>query len=459
MCKSSERLRALKIVDDSNAERILHTVKSNTKGDHSKQKTSEEGTDGPKSEAEIHKWCDEVFARCSARGLKYQLSDLVLQVTVKWAGLGGMAMPFLYLSNVCPALKFVFHAFCDYNSVCLQLLKTYNVLHLFSDLLLGCKPSFMTTLRVKQGELRSILASTPKGNKRSRAKKRLVKEFKEFCIAMIDEFEAVEMQPCLRHGCECMATPNVIPEDHAWVECVSPSCVHWSSQGSRTGWLGHENLVLILWAMAARFKCPDLTFLECTPQLDLAFLTMLSGGRLIWHCAYLGPYNVGLPVVGERVWATAAGAGGKLMFRENPYADELLVSCVYRKVLISPAVFLCASRSEVEKYLDEVNSTRDKIQPHPRGKRYRAEDYLGTSYQCRLDMHREAAAKLRLRDPSLLNTEFFYDVSQNVTWSRRPDGLLPRPLCSSTVWCERLNRPICPWELLVAQGDFVFAKS
>ena len=144
------------------------------------------------------------------------------------------------------------------------------------------------------------------------------------------------------------------------------------------------------------------------------------------------------------------------MFRENPYADELLLGSVYRKVLIFPAVFMCALKSEVEKYLDEVNSTRDKIQPHPCGKRYRTEDDLGSSYQCRLAMHRDFAAKTRLRDLSLLDTDFDFDVSQNVNWSRRPNGLLPRPLCSSTIWCERLNRPVCHWEVLVSQGNFAF---
>ena len=327
-------------------------------------------------------------------------------------------MPFLYLSGEVKDLRYKFHAFTDYDSTCLELLKAYDVDHLFSDLLLGYAGNVVRRLTLKQTELRDQLKTFPKGSQKSQAKRELVQEFKQFCLDLVGELEVAASQPCLKHGCHCLANLDVTSAEHAWVESICPSCVHWSSQGSRVGWLGHETLSLLCWAMAARVHCPDLVFLECTPQLDLEFLTTLSGGRLQWNSAVVGPRDVGLPVAGSRVWAIATGGGGKLQFSENPFADEVLTSCVFRRVVMSPMVFMCASTSEVNSYLDEINRTRDNICPHPRGKRYRAEDYIGSSSQCRLDMHRCVAANARLRGPSLSDVDLFYDISHNVTWSR-----------------------------------------
>ena len=181
-------------------------------------------------------------------------------------------------------------------------------------------------------------------------------------------------------------------------------------------------------------------------------MTDLSGGRLQWFSTVQGPCSIGWPAAGRRVWATCAAAGGKLVYPMNPFTDANLLACIYRKVAGSPCMWMWASAGRVNAYLDFINSSRDKLPPHPRGKRFRAEDYVGSAYASRLYMHQCNGARVRTQDPTLTDTEFVFDISQNVTWARRPSGIFPRPLKASCMWSESASRPFLPEEVLAAQG-------
>ena len=108
-------------------------------------------------------------------------------------------------------------------------------------------------------------------------------------------------------------------------------------------------------------------------------------------------------------------------------------------------------KGRVDMYLDYLNEHRDNI-PAAKGRRFRAEDYIGSAWSSRLYMHQCNAVKARALDPALIDKEFYYDIRQHVTWARSPTGSLPRPLTESTVWSERAARPLLPEEILAAQG-------
>ena len=235
-----------------------------------------------------------------------------------------------------------------------------------------------------------------------------------------------------------------------WVEMLSPSCIHWSSQGAREGWLGAQNLPLICWAIACRQACyrPHLAMLECTPQLDLQWLSTLSKMELTWFSTKKGPRDVGVPTGGKRIWATAAS--GKLVFKADPFLDSTLQKCILRSIVSTPHIFLHASEEQIQTFLKESFS-REHLQVHPR-RAVRPEDFLSASCSARLHFHRLRMARARLDDPSLLATCGWFDISQNVTWSKKPDGCLPRQTTSSLIWCEDKERVLLPCELVAAQG-------
>ena len=283
---------------------------------------------------------------------------------------------------------------------------------------------------------------------RAETKIKCLRAFKKFVEKKAEGMVVQNTAECLCHDEKCPTCPEV-DDKSVWAEAISPSCVNWSSQGLQHRWLGEESLPLIAWAISIRKMAhpPDMVLLECTPQLDLNWLNVLSGGRLQWRSSVLGPMHVGLPVSGQRIWAVAAG--GKLKYRDNPFADETLVQCVFRKVVGKPAMFLFESKGEVYEYLDSLNQGRLKKLS---AKRFRPEDYLTASSSCRLHFHRLKAANVREVLPELLDSPMYMDISQNVNWTRRMDGSLPRPTTSTMLWIDTLERPMLPIELAAAQG-------
>ena len=101
-----------------------------------------------------------------------------------------------------------------------------------------------------------------------------------------------------------------------------------------------------------------------------------------------------------------------------------------------------------------MNKHGAELAAYPRGKRLRNEDYMSTAAQLRLEEHRANAVKLRKKHPELAPRDFYFDISQHVSHSRQPDGLLMRSATSSCIWSEAENRLLHPLEVWASQGPF-----
>ena len=337
------------------------------------------------------------------------------------------------------------------------LLKQMPVSHIMSDLLDGFDRLFLNAVAEEQ-ERQKRRINTFQGIENKHAKIIAVHDFKSFVMREACKFIVKETQECILHpGKLCPLYPDRSTPTDLWVELISPSCVHWSQQGTKEGWLGQHNLALIAWAITMRQAkfCPDMIILECTPALDLAWITELSLGRVRFHKTVLSPKRVGMPTAGRRVWAIAAS--GRLAYVESPYTEWKLQKFLYRSVVCTPSAFLFAEPSEVHRFEDHLNSHRDKLAPHPRGRRYRSEDYVGSAAAERLHLHRLQAAQRRISNPALLPVRFFVDISQHKDFTQQPDGTLPRQLTSTLIFIEELERVMCPVELLAAQGPWGLA--
>ena len=169
----------------------------------------------------------------------------------------------------------------------------------------------------------------------------------------------------------------------------------------------------------------------------------------------LGPKHCGIPVGGQRIWAASATPGGKLVFHGNPFSDEVLTNCVFRKVIGFPSMFLFATKPQVYKYLDVLNGGRLAALS---SRKFRPEDYLTSHTSARLHFHRFKVAQTRERFPAMQATTMYLDISQNVDWSSHQGGDLPRQTTSSCIWVDGLERPMLPVELVSAQGPWGFKR-
>ena len=310
----------------------------------------------------------------------------------------------------------------------------------------------MAEVAKEQHRLRELYLKSPTVFKEE-VKVKCVKDFKAFVLKKAPKMLVHEEQECLVCDCQCPRRPPLY-DDSLWMELISPSCIHWSAQGGHLGWLGEANLPLLAWAIGLRNDKyrPDMTCLECTPQLraELPFLRALSGDKLEWYSTVMGPKHVGVPCGGQRVWVISAM--NRLAFPGGPFCDQVVARCAFRTVVGTPSMFLSSGKEQVAGYLDSINENREKLQKAKSGKRFRAEDYLGASASARLHFHSLRAANERLKHPELLVVRMFMDISQNVNYSKTLDGSLPRQLTSTSVWIEDVERPMLPEELVAAQG-------
>ena len=177
---------------------------------------------------------------------------------------------------------------------------------MFSNILDGYDRIFLSEIAKEQHRLKEQYLKTPTVDKEE-AKAKAIKDFKAYVLKKADKMLVHETQECLVCESQCSRRPPS-DDDSLWVELISPSCIHWSSQGGHLGWLGEANLPLIAWAIGIRDRnyTPDMICLERTPQLDLHFLKVLSGNKLGLFSSVLGPKHVGVPCCGQRVWALSA---------------------------------------------------------------------------------------------------------------------------------------------------------
>ena len=348
----------------------------------------------------------------------------------------------------------------DMDEVCQHLLQYFPSRHRHGNLLDMYDSKAVSSVFNKQclqlQRWQDFIARKRSTEEKAQFKLELVTELKVHILEVSRWAQWPDQCACMNHGVFAEKYCNLVPprsDGSLWLDMTSPSCVPWSAQGRQLGWLQHENLPTLFWGMSLAVYTPDLVALECTPRFDTQFVEVLSGRKVIFNKVVLCPPVFGIPVTGSRVWAVAASE--KMQFVGDPFARENIKAYLLRSLVGSPDMFLGSSVGEQLLYKQSVNASQAKIPPHPRGKQYSWDHVISTGNHTRLEFHRVSAEQHRKQYPALDGHSFVFDIGQNVGHHRRPSlpCLCPRPLTGSFIWCERLNRPMLPKELLRAQGN------
>ena len=419
--------------------------------------------------ADIQTWPEHHFQRCHDFGviIPHWIKERQIYTTCLWAGMGTHAVALLYIKHFVKwaydiNMKLTCYSMTDYDKTCQRLLKTFRPRCLFGDLSEQFPQDLENKIRAQQTRLRNEFEDF-QGTclQKKQEKDELTLGFR----LLVEELaEQTQWQWPTRAICS-IRSDGLLPQeadlhppldkDDIWLEAISPSCVNWSKQGKRMGWLGEQSLPMILYAigMRQRSRLPHLVMLECVPDFDLAWLTTLSGGALRFQVCELAPYDEGLPVTGPRLWA--ASAQGLLEFGIPPFDPCMVDRWIRREVITRPYIWMISSEDEQQQFNQHVGA-RDALQPHPGGKLYRPEDMLPAGHHCRLVEHRMKAARVRQKNPGLYSEDFFFDIGRLERFARSPDGLLPRQLTASMIWSEQVKRLMTPTELLASQGKCYF---
>ena len=114
---------------------------------------------------------------------------------------------------------------------------------MFCNILDGFDRICFAEIAKEQHRLRELYLKSPTVSKED-VKAKCVKDFKAFVLKRAPTMLVHEKQECLICDCQCLRRPPS-DDDSLWLELISPSCVHWSSQGGHLGWLGDGNLPLL----------------------------------------------------------------------------------------------------------------------------------------------------------------------------------------------------------------------
>ena len=386
-------------------------------------------------------------------------------LTSKWSGVAGMDIA-VELWRACLErlgcdVVVRSYSFTEWSEPAQRMLTTMPTEHLFSDIHRHFPPSLIKQLAKKQAEiledyLSACRAPGLKASDRGRLKREHIRRFQMYVdeVLQVTSTTAPLAAPCSYHGgCCCITPPDTGRDDVLWIDCGSPPCTSFSARGKRLNWLCPTNIPTILWAhfLSSRDPKPHIVFGENVPTFGFDWWKSLSPAYQ-WHDATVGPWHIGIPVSGDRLWWAGLNLEKLSLSVPQPLAEDRLTELIYRSIDAYPMIFVRASAEQVRAYEEFVNKHGAKLAAHPRGKRLRFEDYMSTAAQLRLCEHRANAVQVRQKHPHLAARDFYYDISQHVSHSRQPDGLLPRPATSSSIWSEAENRLLHPLEVWASQG-------
>ena len=392
-------------------------------------------------------------------------------VTGRWDGIGGARAALGYWQEaMCNVLgievPITYYSAVEKDRFCQTILASYPPQHIMQNVLEMGPTRFVQDLKNEQERLRDEFLTwsktAPRGcvGARLRRQKKLetTRQLKQFVMDLV-EVTADSMMAdwpaagnCMVCGKKCNFHPDMPVNDMRsgrtlWLDCLSPNCTAWTSQGTRLGWLHESTLCSLVLAASYRFRCPDVMFLEETPTFDYKFFMKVIGDSLEFRSTKSGPYNIGLPEGGPRLWLAGVRSGG-FAFKREPFDETVMQKTVMREVAADMSLFLAHNQEHVDKWLADVNDSGARLQPHPRGKQYLPEHLMGGGSQQRLHEHKAKYAEARIRNPKLLSTFFASDISQHASHARFPGKLGPRPLQRSTLWVEPavyFNQNTHPW--------------
>lgn len=137
------------------------------------------------------------------------------------------------------------------------------------------------------------------------------------------------------------------------------------------------------------------------------------------------------------------------LLKKGRYAfdEQLLRTLAFRSLELNGSVFLRASKSDIDAYVD-VLAERRKLPPRADGKRYRMVAVMDTGERLRLEQYR---SELTQTMPVDFDWDVIADTAQAPPFSKA-QTFLPTVIKNSHMFSFKADRFLLPSELLCAHG-------
>jgi hypothetical protein len=262
---------------------------------------------------------------------------------------------------------------------------------------------------------------------------------------------------CYIHGKPCrVLPPRTEPGCRAIrVFVAGIICHHWSSMGSRCGWLGQSSKVFMQVLAELMASDYDVAIFECTPTFD--YETGLGPLMVDWNLVVLpfSPTMLGLPTSRPRVymvltrkkslqWISGiAEAGGHATVFEGIFG---------RSLSANGDIFVRAPAADVAKHIEEMALRRGFPPLRHDGRPWRCTQMLPVAMQSRVRRHVAGVAARHVCYPNV-----FCNLRQQPGYG--PVCVtVPALLRSSTVYSFRFKRTLLPTEHFEAMGYRMYGE-
>ena len=332
---------------------------------------------GPCSLEEIFAWPSDMLRQLKNFGHIQEYRDTLRRGVTLHTSFSGMGCPEMAAAMIAAALDSSddadevaaavfspsppspkFFRAADVNKTCVEILKSYNrscgsPSHVMGDL---CKLVPETVL----GRMQSIVGIAQKevaqlselAGRRGWSKEREARANDD-----VEQRVFLELLHTLQCGdvdwteiqghCECHS--GSCPwwggsGDALTGEIAGTTCVHWSSRGSGTGWLGDSVIPFFIWLVLVFHKKPSFVLHECTPRFDVQVFHSVLGDLYDIQTIIVSPSDVGIPSSRPRRWTVLLRKTELLALL--PIDSDQFRQLFFRKVMLDGTTYMTSIREE-----------------------------------------------------------------------------------------------------------------
>ena len=211
------------------------------------------------------------------------------------------------------------------------------------------------------------------------------------------------------------------------VVVAGTTCTSWSRMGKNKKWAASSAVAFIVWAYTTLWQVPDAIVHECTPDFDVAMMTLIFGSLYVIQSLVFSPCDRGLPTSRPRRYTLLL-----LRARCNPTLSYDLLGfggLFFRHCIMTGHVFWEAPDHMVSSFGARLASLRGLPAEQSDGQLWPWRDLLPTTLLVRLIGY-ERLCRKRNKPPT-----YIVNLLQNAFWMSSLSDTVPTLLTkTSLLW-------------------------
>ena len=422
---------------------------------------------------DFYKWADDLFRALKqyfdglgmdSDAMWEALSKITVVLTTSYSGAGSAEWSLLFLLQAFRGLGYniniIIYSACDNDKHCQRLLMSHHQrpMHIFSELTSRLPADALFDLKTLQNKYiakeaqehrQANLSGQPFTKKQS---KEVGDAFFEEACLLLSEVKVNKDTKCWCVACNemCKVFPSEVLKGNAiWIEIGGNTCTPWSVAGATKGWLDPNSIPALVWGWWLGQTRPTHVINECTPtwpalQFWTAFMAKVCEIQHVRVC----PSFFAVPARRHRLYTVVSRTD---VTQKHFKLDIFFPSYLYRTVVTDANIFFCAQPEVQSVCLAQMLATRGiAVEQHQVINDMRL--VISFANRQRRSAYKKKYLEQGSTGPKLCN------LSQNASFRKKLDGMMPTLLKNSNIWNFELNKILLGPEHFIVNGAPIFCQ-